>query len=186
MATSFKAHELSREDLPRIQPLLNLVWGASEAAPWILPDMDRSGAAHVAEVGAEDGIPEDATPPGALIVERPDGYVAGLLCYQVVVAPPWRTFDCPLVIVPDMVRSHHALTLMLDEAEQRARGHDCRRLRLALTFIDEPPANRRSHLTQTIRDRGFAYYSVLYSKEIDGAGHRAKQPATENPAGRYQ
>ncbi len=160
MVTRFKACDLGEADLPRIQPLLNLAWNAEEVLPWLAPQGGGAGRANA----------ESELAGGAVYVERPDGYIAGLLCYRVIAHPEThRIFDCPVVILPEMVRTGRVLTILVDEAEQRARTLRCSRLKMALTFLDEPVPSQANPLTQIIEDSGLAYHSILYAKDITEA-----------------
>jgi hypothetical protein len=157
MVTRFKACDLGEDDLPRIQPLLNLAWSGGEVLPWLAPQGRVSGGADT----------DSELAGGAVYVERPDGYIAGLLCYRVIAHPEThRIFDCPVVILPEMVRTGRVLTILVDEAERRARTMRCSRLKMALTFLDEPVPSQANPLAQVIEDSGLAYHSILYAKDI--------------------
>jgi hypothetical protein len=156
MQTAFTAREVGQSNLVQVLPLLRLGCDAAEAADW----------AHLVFRQFMGGI-RTRPDTGLVVAEDQNGYIGGVFCYRIVhEMPASQTFDCQKIVVPDLVRAHKAFAMLVGEAEQMARDRECTRLRIALTFLEEPEIASGPPLIDHLREGGFKYDSIHYAKDL--------------------
>ena len=157
MQTAFQAREVDQGNLVQVLPLLRLGSDALEASDW----------AQLIYRQYLGGI-RPANDTGLIVAEDQNRYVGGVFCYRVVhEMPANQTFDCQKIVVPDLVRAHLAFGVLVGEAERMARERACTRLRVALTFMDEPETGQAIPMLNQLRQSGFRYDSIHYAKDLN-------------------